>query len=185
MKASRLLRLLGALSPVAAVIGCCWGCLTGCFYPPLQTPPTQQQSSITIAKPFDLVWDAVHKVIAADGYRLITEDPNSGLIETQSSSGFTLKAADCGQLRSVASKYDAEPGIDSTVVYNFTVRPIGDEKSSVAIQATFTAPLQVPLRPTAGIQCVSRGVQEKRLLKQIMAEAAKEHRPSFSGSAGT
>lgn len=157
----------------------------GCFYPPLQPPPNRDQSSITVAKPFDLVWDAVHKVIVADGYRLVAEDPNSGLIETQTSGGFTLKDADCGQLRSVANKYNAEPGIDATVVYNFTVRPSGDEASSVAVQATFTAPLQVPLRPTAGIQCVSRGVQEKRLLKQIAVQAEKERRPSFSGSSGS
>jgi hypothetical protein len=182
MKASSFLRLIGAF-PVfaAAVIGCCFGC----FYPPLQAPPAKAQSSITIARPFDLVWDAVHKVIAADGYHLIAEDPDSGLIETQSPGGFTLKDADCGELRSVATKYPAEPSIDATVVYNFTVKPAGDEAASVAVQSTFTAPLQVPLRPMSDIQCVSRGVQEKRLLQQIAAQAQKEHRPSFSGVSGS
>jgi len=176
MKPSSSVPLGGALFALTAVV-----IATGCFYPPEQRPPTPDQSSIIIARPFDLVWNAAHEVIAANGYHLIAEDPNSGLIETQASGGFTLKDADCGKLRSMATKYDAEPDIDATVVYNFTVRPSGDEASSVAVQATFMAPLEVPLRPTAGIQCVSRGLQETRLLKQIAAQAAKEQRPHFAG----
>jgi hypothetical protein len=172
MKASPSVALLGALLTLAAVLG-------GCFYPPNAKPPNPAQSTVTIAKPFDLVWDATHQVIAANGFRLVTEDPTSGLIETQASGGFTLKDADCGQLR-LANKYAAEPGIDATVVYNFYVRPAGDEATTVSVQGTFDAPLQIPLRPTTDVQCVSRANQEARLLKLIAAKAAKAHRPSFA-----
>lgn len=173
----RLLRF-GRLSIAAAFIG---DFNLGCFYPPMR-PPTVAAPAITVNKPFDLVWDATHKVITANGYRLVTEEPDSGLIETQTSGGFTLKDADCGQLRSVANKYDAEPGIDATVVYNFYVKPAGDEATSVSVQGTFDAPLQVPLHPTTDVQCVSRGVQERRLLNAIAVASAQEHRPTFTQS---
>ena len=137
------------------------------------------QSTVVIAKPFDLVWDATHQVIAAKGFRLVTEDPASGLIETQASGGFTLKDADCGQLRSIANKYRAEPGIDATVVYNFYVRPAGDEATTVSVQGTFDAPLQIPLRPTTDVQCISRATQEARLLKAIAAKAAHRASPEL------
>jgi hypothetical protein len=153
--------------------------LGGCFYPPAAKPPTTAQATVTIGKPFDLVWDAAHQVIAANGYRVVTEDPASGLIETQASGGFTLKDADCGELRSVANKYQAEPNIDATVVYNFYVVPAGNEAASVSVHATFDAPLQIPLRPTTDVQCVSLGTQEARLLKAIVAKAQHAHRPTF------
>jgi hypothetical protein len=152
--------------------------LIGCFYPPVR-PRDSAQSSIDVDEPFDLVWDAAHNVIAANGFRVITEDPDSGLIESQSSGGFTLKDADCGQLRSIANKYAAEPNIDATVVYNFYVKPAGGEATTVSVQATFDAPLEIPLHPMTNVQCVSRGVEERRLLKQIAAKAAMERRPSF------
>jgi len=173
MKVSPSVALLGALPTLAAA-------LAGCFYPPSAKPPSPAQSTVTIAKPFDLVWDATHQVIADKGFRLVTEDPASGLIETQASGGFTLKDADCGQLRSIANKYQAEPGIDATVVYNFYVRPAGDEDTTVSVQGTFDAPLQIPLRPTTDVQCVSRAKQEARLLRSIAAKAATAHRPSFA-----
>jgi hypothetical protein len=175
-----LLRLfrLGTLSITAAVVGCFY---SGCFYPPMR-PRGAPSPAITVDKPFDLVWDATHKVITVNGYRVVTEEPGSGLIETQTSGGFTLKDADCGQLRSVANKYAAEPGIDATVVYNFYVKPAGDEATAVTVQGTFDAPLQIPLRPTTDVQCFSRGVQERRLLKEIAAASAQEHRPVFTQS---
>ncbi|HEX4209966.1 MAG TPA: hypothetical protein VHY56_06205 [Candidatus Binataceae bacterium] len=172
MKASLTVALLSVFLSLAAA-------LSGCFYPPSAKAPTPAQSSIMIGKPFDLVWDATHQVIAANSFRLVTEDPASGLIETQASGGFTLKDADCGELRSVANKYQAEPGIDATVVYNFYVIPAGDEATSVSVQSTFDAPLQIPLRPTTDVQCVSRGKQEARLLKAIAEKAKRAHRPTF------
>lgn len=151
----------------------------GCFYPPV-SPPNPPRSSITVDKPFDLVWDAAHKVIAANDFRIVTEDPNDGLIETQAYGGFTLKDADCGELRSVANRYKAEPNIDATVVYNFYVKPAGDEATTVSVQGTFDSPLQIPLHPTTNFQCTSRGVQEAHLLKAIAMKAAGEHRPVFT-----
>jgi hypothetical protein len=172
MKASLTVALLSVMLSIAAALG-------GCFYPPTAKPPTAAQSSVTIGKPFDLVWDATHQVIAANGYRVVTEDPASGLIETQASGGFTLNDADCGELRSVANKYQAEPNIDATVVYNFYVVPTGNESTRVSVHATFDAPLQIPLRPTGNVQCVSRGTQEARLLKAIEVRAKHKQRPAF------
>ena len=176
MKASFCLFRFGTLSIATFGYFC-----SGCFYPPVH-PHNTAPPAIMVNKPFDLVWDATHKVIAANGYRLVTEEPGSGLIETQAFGGFTLTDADCGQLRSIANKYDAEPGIDATVVYNFYVRPAGGEATTVSVQATFDAPLQIPLHPTTDVQCLSRGVQEKRLLKAIASASADERRPVFSQS---
>jgi hypothetical protein len=172
MKAFLTVALLSVMLYLAAALG-------GCFYPPTAKPPTSSQSSVTVAKPFDLVWDATHQVIASNGYRVVTEDPASGLIETEASGGFTLKDADCGELRSAANKYQAEPNIDATVVYNFYVVPAGNESTNVSVHATFEAPLQIPLRPTSDVQCVSHGIQEARLLKAIVALAQRAHRPAF------
>lgn len=168
--------------------------LGGCFYPPTQQPtpqqqspiqqPTQQQQSRTngdqvkLAVPYDLAWDAVHSVIADNGYEIITEDPNHGIIETQAPHGFTLKDADCGKIRNVFG-YAAQPELDSTAVYNFEVKPADRESSLVSVQATFTAQVQVPFHPLRDQQCVSRDVQESQLLKQIEARAAHEHRPEY------
>lgn len=157
--------------------------LGGCFYPPTQQPTQPQQSpanrdQVKLATPYDLAWDAVHSVIADNGYQIITEDPNHGIIETQAPHGFTLKDADCGHIRNVV-RYAAQPEQDSTAVYNFEVKPADRESSLVSVQATFTAQVQVPFHPLSDQQCVSRDVQESRLLKQIEAQAAKEHRPEY------
>ena len=168
--------------------------LGGCFYPPTHQPTPQQQSpaqqptqqqqprsngdQVKLAIPYDLAWDAVHSVISDNGYEIITEDPNHGIIETQAPHGFTLKDADCGKIRNVFG-YAAQPQQDSTAVYNFEVKPADRESSLVSVQATFTAQLQVPFHPLSDQQCVSRDAQESRLLKQIEARAKKEHRPEY------
>jgi len=157
--------------------------LGGCFYPPTQQPTQQQKSpangdQVKLAVPYDLAWDAVHAVISENDYQIITEDPNHGIIETQAPKGFTLKDADCGKIRNVFG-YAAQPELDSTAVYNFEVKPADRESSLVSVQATFTAQVQVPFHPMSDQQCVSRDVQESRLLKQIEAQAAKEHRPEY------
>jgi hypothetical protein len=156
----------------------------GCFYPPARKPVPDASNQITLALPFDLAWDAVHTVVAANDFHIIAEDPNNGIIESQAVGGFSLQDADCGDLRGIALKYRAEPDPGSSAVYNFVVKPDGNEASTVVLQAVFTSPLQVPLRPMSAENCVSTGAQEARLLKQIEEQAHKEHRPEFKPPTG-
>jgi hypothetical protein len=156
----------------------------GCFYPPTRKPVPDASNQITLALPFDLAWDAVHTVVAANDFHIIAEDPNNGIIESQAVGGFSLKDADCGDLRGIALKYRAEPDPGSSAVYNFVVKPNGNEASTVVLQAVFTSPLQVPLRPMSAENCVSTGAQEARVLKQIEEQARKEHRPEFKPPTG-
>ncbi len=151
----------------------------GCFYPPQAKPLPEDSAQITLNIPFDLAWEAVHKVLAQNGFRVIAEDPNNGIIETQAVGGFSLKDADCGNVRGIAIKYRAEPDPGSSAVYNFEVKPHGDEATYVGLQAVFTSPLQIPLRPMSSENCVSTGVQEARLLKQIELQSHQEHRPHY------
>lgn len=150
----------------------------GCYYPPTQKPPTSATDELTLAQPYDLVWDAVHNVIRKDNLRVNADDPNQGIIETETNR-FTLDDADCGKLKGISTKYAAEPDRAATAVYYFKVNPKGHEASTVSVQATFSAPLYVPLHPPRDVQCVSRGKAEARLLKQVTQEAAAIHRPSF------
>lgn len=156
----------------------------GCFYPPAQKPLPDDSSQVTLAIPFDLAWEAVHKVLADDGFRVIAEDPNNGIIETQAVGGFSLNDADCGDVRGIATKYRAEPDPGSSAVYNFEVKPHGDEATSVGLQAVFTSQLQIPLRLMSSENCVSTGVREARLLKQIELQAHQEHRPHYKPPTG-
>jgi hypothetical protein len=135
----------------------------GCFYPPQQKPLPAKATTVAIATPYDLTWDAVKAVAVANNFNVIAENPNSGILETQATGGFTLAAADCGTLRGIVGKYKAEPDADASAVYNFIVKPHGDEASVVNLQATFTAPLHIPMR----------------LLQQISDQAASERRPFF------
>jgi hypothetical protein len=151
----------------------------GCFYPPTQKPAADDKTQLTLALPFDLAWEAVHAVIADNGFHIIAEDPNNGIIESQAVTGFSLKDADCGDVRGIAAKYHAEPDPGSSAVYNFTVKPQGNEASVVSLQAVFTSSLRVPMHPMSEENCVSRGRAEARLLKQIEQQAQKEHRPEF------
>jgi hypothetical protein len=167
-----------------AVWFCCLAALltcTGCFYPPLEKPPTRKKDRIMLSLPYDLAWDAVNAVVARNGYQVIARDPNHGIIETQTNH-FTLRDADCGQLKSVAGKYPAEPSQAASAVYNFSVKPNGTEASIVSVRATFSAPLHVPLHPPRDVQCVSLGTQEARLLKEIAQEARLTHRPIYRKS---
>lgn len=157
----------------------CAAALAGCFYPPRQKPIPASSTSVTLATPYDLTWKAVHAVIERNGYSVIADDPNNGIIETQAVGGFSLKDADCGKLKGIAGKYQAEPDADSSAVYNFQVKPQGNEASVVSVQAVFTAPLHIPMRPMSDVQCVSRGFQESRLMKEISEQARNERRPEF------
>ncbi len=153
--------------------------LAGCFYPPTQQPVAEDKYQLTLKLPFDLAWDAVHTVIAKNCLQIIAEDPNNGIIESQAATGFSIEDADCGKVRGIVGKYRAEPDAGSTAVYNFVVKPHGNEGSVVSVQAVFTSSVQIPMHPMSGENCVSRGVQEARLLKQIADQAHKEHRPEF------
>ena len=148
----------------------------GCFYPPQEKPLPPNRTSATLDLPYDLAWDAVQTVVADNVYRVITNNPNSGTLEAQKIGGFSLDDADCGKLRGIAGKIKAEPDPDASVVYDFHVEPKTAQASVVSIEATFTAPLHIPLHPITDEQCVSRGVQEARLLEQIRRQALLEHR---------
>lgn len=148
----------------------------GCFYPPQQKPPTLKRTSVTVDIPYDLAWNAVQAVVRENAYRVVTSNPNSGTLEAQKIGGFTLDDADCGNLRGIAGKIKAEPDADASVVYDFHVDAKTEHASVISVAATFTAPLHVPLHPISDEQCVSRGVQEARLLEQIRRQALLEHR---------
>ncbi|MGH7987420.1 MAG: hypothetical protein ACREQX_14170 [Candidatus Binataceae bacterium] len=165
---------LGSALPSMLALAC-----AGCFYPPSQSPPPSRRDRVELALPYDLAWQDVHDVIARNHYHVIVEDPNHGIIETQAHGPFTLKDADCGKIRGVAGKFSSQPDIDASAVYNFLVLPHGREASTVSVQAAFTAPLQVPFHARRSVRCVSRGVQEKRLLKEIVRHAQQVHRPVF------
>jgi len=49
----------------------------------------------------------------------------------------------------------------------------------VEVEATFVAPLTVPLRPPSSIECVSRGTNEARLLGEVVEQAGQERRPIY------
>ncbi|SRR5579883_1657234 len=148
--------------------------LAGCFYPPVQKPLDRPSTHLVLDAPYYRVWDAVHRVITANNYRVITEDPDSGTIEAQAGSAFTLSDADCGKLRAVGPKFRAEPDPDATAVYDFKIRPRGAERSSVEVEGTYTSPVHIPFHPVRGERCVSRGTQEQRLLKQIAEQVSKK-----------
>ncbi len=150
----------------------------GCFYPPTEKPPPPSEEKVTIGQPYDIVWDAVHNVIKEHKLRVNADDPNQGIVETETNR-FTLEDADCGKLKGVSTKYAAEPDRAATAVYYFKVKPAGHEASTVSVQATFSAPLYVPLHTPRDEQCVSRGKAEARLLSEIAEEAAATHRPTF------
>jgi hypothetical protein len=149
--------------------------LAGCFYPPQPRPLPDVRTHLILHLPYYRVWDAVHEVIVKNDYRIVTENPDEGTIEAQAEGSFTLADADCGKLTSVGLRYNAEPDLDASALYDFQIKPHGNEASTVDIQGTFTAPLHVPLRPVRGEQCVSRGTQEARLLAEIVQQARADH----------
>jgi hypothetical protein len=159
--------------------------LAGCFYPPQQKPLAANSTEVTVALPYDLALGAVHAVIDDNDYRIIGENPDQGVIEAQTVGGFTLHDADCGKLAGIVGKYKAEPPPASSAVYDFRVKPQGKESSVIGVQATFTTPLFVPMHTPSDVQCVSLGLQEARLLKQISDQAAKTRRPEFKPPADT
>ncbi|MGH7813514.1 MAG: hypothetical protein ACREQI_05870 [Candidatus Binataceae bacterium] len=148
----------------------------GCFYPPTTQPPPDARQQAIIPLPYDLAWDAVHRVITDRRLRVEAQDPNIGLIEA-SGGTFTLSDADCGKISSLGGSYFAAPEPDSTSVYNFLVRPRGREASLVEVRATFNSAVQVPLHPAHDVDCVSHGIVESNILREVLAAARITHRP--------
>jgi len=167
-----MIRKLGI--PMMALI------LVACFYPPRPRPRSNERTHLILDLPYYKTWDTVHVVIKRNDYRIITEDPDEGTVEAQAAGSFTLADADCGKLAAIGRKYDAEPDPDATALYDFQIKPRGNGMSTVEIQATFTAPLHVPLRPVRGERCSSRGTQEARLLAEIAQAARDQHRPPLT-----
>jgi hypothetical protein len=151
----------------------------GCIYPPTTQPPPDAHQQVVIPLPYDLAWDAVNHVIAQNALRIQAQDANAGIIETVGPR-FTLHDADCGRIKSVVGTYPAEPEMNASTVYTFGVHPRGREASIVQVLATFNSPVKVPLRPTTDVDCVSHGIQESNLLRQVLAQAKQTHRPTFN-----
>jgi hypothetical protein len=149
----------------------------GCYYPAQIQPPLQAKTQAVVTVPYDLTWDALHSVVAQHQFRILGDDPNHGIIEADAHS-FTLADADCGQLKSVGSRYNAEPDPGGSAVYNFRAEPAGPESTSLSIAATYSTPVHIPFRPVGDYQCISRGTQEARLLSEIDTAAHSEHRPT-------
>ncbi|MGA3229964.1 MAG: hypothetical protein ABSD51_08470 [Candidatus Binatus sp.] len=161
-----------------------WGVIAalfaaGCFYPPVTQPPPDEQQEVVIPLPYDLAWDAVNAVITENSFHVQAQDMTNGIIEAVGPR-FTLHDADCGKIKSVAGTYTAEPEPNSSSVYNFLVRPRGPEASIVKVRATFNSSVKVPLHPATDVDCVSHGVQESDLLREVLAQAKKTHRPVFA-----
>ena len=155
----------------------------GCLYPPVTQPPPDTQQEVVIPLPYDLAWDAVNAVVAENAFHVQAQDMTNGIIEA-AGPRFTLHDADCGKIKGVAGAYTAEPEANSSSVYNFLVRPRGREASIVEVRATFNSSVKVPLHPATDVDCVSHGIQESNLLRQVLVEAKKTHRPEFARPSG-
>jgi len=156
----------------------------GCLYPPVTQPPPDEKQEVVIPLPYDLAWDAVNAVITENSFHVQAQDMTNGIIEA-AGPRFTLHDADCGKVRSVAGSYTAEPELNSSSVYNFLVRPRGTEATLVEVRATFNSSVKVPLQPATDVDCVSYGIQESNLLREVLAEARKTHRPVFARPGNT
>jgi hypothetical protein len=153
----------------------------GCFLPPQTSAPADERVRTEIPLPYDLAWDCVSRVIENHGLRIGAQDQNHGIIEAEGGR-FTTYEADCGKIQSIAGTYSADPSANSTSVYSFLVRPHGPEASTVAVAASFTSGVKVPMQPAYNVDCVSRGTDESTLLKEILVQARRTHRPSEGAS---
>jgi hypothetical protein len=167
--------ILGLVAALAAV---------GCLYPPVTQPPPDEKQQVVIPLPYDLAWDAVNAVITENSFHVQAQDMTNGIIEA-AGPRFTLHDADCGKVRSVAGSYTAEPELDSSSVYNFLVRPRGTEATLVEVRATFNSSVKVPLHPASDVDCVSHGIQESNLLREVLVAAKQTHRPAFAKPGNT
>ncbi len=157
--------------------------VAGCLVPPITQPPPDEQQQVVIPLPYDLAWDAVNAVITKNSFRVQAQDMTNGIIEA-SGPLFTLHDADCGRIKSVAGSYAADPEPDSSSVYNFLVRPRGPEATIVEVRATFNSSVKVPLHPATDVDCVSHGLQESNILREVLVQAKQTHRPVFAKPSG-
>src|SRR5271156_539243 len=153
--------------------------VSGCLYPPEAQPPPDEKQQVVIPLPYDLAWDAVNSVITQNSFHVQARDMTNGIIEAVGPR-FTLQDADCGKIKSVAGSYEADPELNSSSVYNFLVRPRGTEATLVEVRATFNSSVKVPLKPATDVDCVSHGIQESNLLREVLVEAKQTHRPVFA-----
>ncbi|HZC46794.1 MAG TPA: hypothetical protein VE243_09975 [Candidatus Acidoferrum sp.] len=158
--------------------------VVGCLYPPVTQPPPETQQEVVIPLPYDLAWDAVNAVITENSFHVQAQDMTNGIIEAVGPR-FTLHDADCGKIKSVAGAYTAEPEVNSSSVYNFLVRTRGPEATIVEVRATFNSSVDVPLHPATDVDCVSHGIQESNLLREVLVEAKKTHRPAYAKPGGS
>jgi hypothetical protein len=153
-------------------------CLAACLDPPLTQPPPDEKQQVVIPLPYDLGWDAVTSVISQNSLHVQAQDMTNGIIEA-AGPRFSVQDADCGKVKSVAGSYVAEPQANSSSVYNFLVRPRGPEATLVEVRATFNSSVAVPLHPATDVDCVSHGIQESNLLREVLVEAKKTRRPVY------
>ncbi|MGA6972120.1 MAG: hypothetical protein WBY93_10860, partial [Candidatus Binatus sp.] len=45
---------------------------------------------------------------------------------------------------------------------------------------TFNSPVKVPLHQSTDVDCVSHGIQESNLLREVLVEAKQTHRPEYA-----
>ncbi len=121
----------------------------------------------------------MNSVITQNSFHVQAQDMTNGIIEA-AGPRFTLQDADCGKIKSVVGAYTAEPELNSSSVYNFLVRPRGPEASLVEVRATFNSPVKVPLHQSTDVDCVSHGIQESNLLREVLVEAKQTHRPEYA-----
>ena len=183
---SRAVRKMGSVGSVRRSILSLVAALyaVGCLYPPVTQPPPDEQQEVVIPLPYDLAWDAVNAVVKENSFHVQAQDMTNGIIEAVGPR-FTLHDADCGKIKSVAGAYTAEPEQNSSSVYNFLVRPRGPEASIVEVRGTFNSSVSVPLHPATDVDCVSHGIQESNLLRQVLVEAKKTHRPEYAKPSGS
>jgi hypothetical protein len=153
--------------------------LGGCYYPPLTQPPLEKKTRTVVPVPYDLTWDAIHTVVKKNEYKIEGDDPDHGIVEAEAHS-FTLADADCGKMRSVGTKYDADPLPGGSAVYNFKVEPAGPQSTDLSVIATYSTPLHVPFERITDFQCISRGNQEARLIREVEKAAEEAHRPVYT-----
>ena len=151
---------------------------SACFYPPMVQPSPEQRDQILLPVPYDLAWDAVNNVVKQNELKIHAQDPTHGIIEAQTPH-FTLQDADCGVVGTAVGKVKAEPAADASAVYNFYLTAADRESSRLAVQAVFSTPIRVPFRPLQNVDCISTGVQEARLLREIRDQANTIKRPTF------
>lgn len=156
--------------------------LAGCFYPSQMQPPTPGKTSVVVQLPYDLTWNAVNAIVKENDLKVNASNPNHGIIEA-AGRRFTLHDADCGKISSIAGSYPVEPELDASTVYNFKVEPHGNDATLVAVRATFSSSLRVPLQPYGDVECISRGTAESRLLREVLAAVQSVRTPEAEAKA--